>query len=55
MKQFTMDMIEEWENRIESDPDWIEVKKRVQKAVDSCPKVVTYEQALAQVKKAHNI
>jgi hypothetical protein len=53
MKQLTLDIIEAVENAIEEDVDFIEMRKRVQKAVDSAPKSVTFEQALKQVNEKY--
>ena len=46
-------MIEAVEHDIEEDVDFINIRRRVQNAVDSAPTNVTFEQALAQVNKKH--
>jgi hypothetical protein len=55
MKRLTLDILEAVEKVIEKvieeDPSWIEVRRRVKKAVDNQPKSVTLEEALKQVKK----
>jgi len=48
MKQSILDMLAAVDV-ISEQPSWIEVRRKVQKAVDSCPTSVTLEQALLQV------
>lgn len=49
MKQMTADMLEYVERIFDEDVDFINIRKRVQKAVDNSPTSVTFESALKQV------
>lgn len=47
---FSEKQLQEIEEIIENDFQFIEVRKMIQKAIDVNPKSVTYEQALKQIK-----